>query len=93
MNFHEQSFDRHVDSTMREIIVLLLQQNIRLTPELIERIRWLVIGAMNESGKLAVSRDNDRRRKHTIIPGPWDDEPTEPERPSNKPPRIPNGER
>lgn len=84
---HDRKFALQVDSTIREIIVLLLQRGIRLTPDVIERVRTFVVAGFFEAARLAIAQDAGRRRQRQVD-GPWDDEITEPERPSNRPKKL-----
>lgn len=73
---------RQVDIATREITELLAAHAIRLTPALIEELRVSVARAV-----LAATP-----RHAGVVPrsGPWDEDTTEPERPSNKlTPRLP----
>jgi hypothetical protein len=81
---YDKRLATQVDATMREIVVHLLMQGFRLTPQSIDRVRAYVVAGMLESGRLALAQDASRRRAQ-VMPGPWDDEPTNPGRPSNRP--------
>lgn len=85
---HDKKLATQVDETMREIIVLLLLQGFRLQPAVIDKMREHVVVAMLESARLALAQETARVRRN-VIPGPWeDDEPTHPERPSNRPKKL-----
>lgn len=83
----DERLARQLDTTMRECIVVLLQAGHRLKPEAIERLRGHVLDGFLESARIALREDEQRRREAQEVPGPWDDEITKPERPTNKPPR------
>lgn len=84
---YDKRLAAQVDDTMREIIVLLLLQGFRLQPSVIDKVREHIIVAALESARLALIQEEVRSRRN-VIPGPWDDEPTNPERPSNRPKKF-----
>jgi hypothetical protein len=77
---YDAKIARQVDATMRELIVLLSRQSVRLTPATIEAMRQYLVIALLEAGRLRVANDNAERAK-----APFDDEPTDPQRPSRRP--------
>lgn len=82
-----QRVARQVDTATREIIVLLAQHSIRLTPAIIELLRPIIVRAVLEGTRMPANGNGAPRPAFHVVPregAPWDED-TDPQRPSRRP--------